>query len=208
MRASYRDTNFGPQLEIRKIRGVCDADAADGFSPAMCQPQTRFDREQMFAELVAIARERIDDPPLRDLTLDLLEANREALLTLPAATHNHHAFVGGWLEHVLSVTRTCVYLADKYDEYYPDMQPRLNKGLVVAGGDPARHRQAARDRRAAARGRVHRGRQLDRPHLARARHRARGGRRASRSTRNCCCGWSTSSSRISGCPSGARPSRR
>ena len=32
------------------------------------------------------------------------------------------------------MTRTCVYLADKYDDYYPDMQPRLNKGLVVAGG--------------------------------------------------------------------------
>jgi 3'-5' exoribonuclease len=100
----------------------------------MCQPQSRFDREQMFAELVAIARERIDDAALRGLTVDLLEANREALLTLPAATHNHHAFIGGFLEHVLSVTRTCVYLADKYDDYYPDLQPRLNKSLVVAGG--------------------------------------------------------------------------
>jgi 3'-5' exoribonuclease len=27
-----------------------------------------------------------------------------------------------------------VLLADKYDDYYPDMKPRLNKGLVVAGG--------------------------------------------------------------------------
>jgi 3'-5' exoribonuclease len=134
MRALYRDTNFGPQLEIRKIRAVVEADTADGFSPAMCLPQTRFDRPQMFAELVGIARKRIGDPALRDLTVDVLEANREALLTLPAATHNHHAFVGGFLEHVLSVTHTCVYLADKYDEYYPDMQPRLNKGLVVAGG--------------------------------------------------------------------------
>jgi 3'-5' exoribonuclease len=134
MRALYRDTNFGPQLEIRKIRAVIDADAADGFSPAMCLPQTRFDRQQMFAELLTIARERIEDPALRELTVDILESNREALLTLPAATHNHHAFVGGFLEHVLSVTRTCVYLADKYDEYYPDMQPRLCKGLVVAGG--------------------------------------------------------------------------
>ena len=87
----------------------------------------------MFAELLSIARERIDDRAAAELGRRLLEANREALLTLPAATHNHHAFVGGYLEHVLSVTRTCVYLADKYDDYYPDMQPRLNKGLVVAG---------------------------------------------------------------------------
>jgi 3'-5' exoribonuclease len=133
LRAVYRETNFGPQLDIRKIRPVCDGDAADGFSPLLCQPQTRFDRDAMFAELVRIAEERIDDLPLRNLTCSLLLASREALLTLPAATHNHHAFVGGWLEHVLSVTRTAAYLADKYDDYYPDMRPRLNRGLVVAG---------------------------------------------------------------------------
>ncbi|MEX2138582.1 MAG: HD domain-containing protein [Pirellulales bacterium] len=31
------------------------------------------------------------------------------------------------------MTKTCAQLADKYDEYYPDLQPRLDKGLVVAG---------------------------------------------------------------------------
>lgn len=134
LRATFRETNYGPQLEIRKIRETNDGDVADGFSPAMCSPQSRFDAKQMFAELVEIATERIEDAELRSLVLDLLETNHEQLLTLPAATHNHHAFVAGWLEHVLSVTKTCVYLADKYDEYYPTMQPRLNKDLVVAGG--------------------------------------------------------------------------
>ncbi len=133
VRAVYRDTSYGPQLELRKIRPVCSADEADGFSAALCLPQTRFDTRAMFDELLATARERIADAPLRELVLELLATNREALLTLPAATRNHHAFVGGWLEHVLSVTRTCVYLADKYDEYYSDMRPRLDKGLVVAG---------------------------------------------------------------------------
>ena len=37
------------------------------------------------------------------------------------------------MEHTLSVTRSCVYLADKYAEYYPDMQPPLDRGLAVAG---------------------------------------------------------------------------
>jgi len=133
VRAVYRDTNYGPQLELRKIREADESDTSDGFSPAMCVPQTRFDTEIMFVELVATARERIDDGPLCDLVVGILEAHRDVLLTLPAATHNHHAFAGGWLEHVLSVTRCCVYLADKYDDYYPQMQPRLNKGLVVAG---------------------------------------------------------------------------
>ena len=134
LRAVFRETNYGPQLDIRKIRPVCDADAEEGFSPAMCLPQTRFSCEAMFEELLRMAREKIQNVALRQLVLDLMEENRETLLTLPAATRNHHAFVGGYLEHVLSVSRTCVYLADKYDEYYPDMRPRLNKDLVVAGG--------------------------------------------------------------------------
>jgi 3'-5' exoribonuclease len=134
LRAVYRDTNYGPQLDIKKIRATIEADAADGFDPLMCQPQTRFEPKEMFEELVAIARDRIDNVALRGLVLDLLEENHAELLCLPAATRNHHAFVGGWLEHVLSVTRTCMLLADKYDAYYPDLKPRLDKGLVVAGG--------------------------------------------------------------------------
>ncbi len=133
VRAAYRDTTYGPQLELRKIREVCDADKSDGFSPAMCLPQTRFDTGAMMAELLSIARERISEVALRELVVDVIETHRESLLTLPAATHNHHAFSGGWLEHVLSVTRSCVQLADKYDEYYPQMKPPLDKSLVTAG---------------------------------------------------------------------------
>jgi 3'-5' exoribonuclease len=134
LRAVYRETNYGPQLDIKKIRETIDGDAADGFDPTMCQPRTRFDPEEMFDELLSIARERISDPALRGLVIDILSENREPLLSLPAATRNHHAFVGGFLEHVLSVTRNCMMLADKYDNDYPDLRPRLDKGLVVAGG--------------------------------------------------------------------------
>ncbi len=133
VRAVYRETSYGPQLDLRKIREVNAADRADGFSPAMCQPQTRFEAGAMYDELLGMATERIADTELRALVVHLLESNREALLTLPAATHNHHAFVGGWLEHVLSVTRTAVYLADKYDDYYPNLKPRLDKSVVAAG---------------------------------------------------------------------------
>jgi len=133
LRAVYRESTYGPQLEIRKIREVVEADAADGFDPAMCRPQSRFAPQEMFDQLLAIARERIEDAPLRRLVESILTANHDALLSCPAARHNHHAFAGGLLEHTLSVTRTCVYLADKYAEYYPQMQPSLDKGLVVAG---------------------------------------------------------------------------
>jgi 3'-5' exoribonuclease len=134
LRATYKDTNYGPQLEIRKIRPVIEADVQDGFDPHMCQPRSRFDAREMFDELMSIARVRIADEKLRALVIDIHQQHRERLLALPAATRNHHAYVAGYLEHVLSVTRTCIYLADKYDEYYPDLRPRLNKDLVVAGG--------------------------------------------------------------------------
>lgn len=134
LRATYQETSFGPQLEIRKIREAVDADAADGFDPTLCLPRSRFDPEEMFQELLAIAKQRVGNPALRTLVESLLTSNRDALLTHPAARRNHHAYVGGLLEHTLSVTRTCVFLADKYAEYYPEMKPPLDKDLVVAGG--------------------------------------------------------------------------
>jgi 3'-5' exoribonuclease len=134
LRAAYRESNYGPQLEIRRIREVVDADRADGFDPVMCLPQSRFDPQQMFDELLELARQRIEDPPLRTLVEAILLGNQPMLLRLPAARRNHHAFVAGWLEHTLSVSRTCVYLADKYAEYYPELKPPLKKSLVVAGG--------------------------------------------------------------------------
>ena len=133
VRATYRETNFGPQLDIHRIREVTEADAADGFDPTRCQPGSRFEPEGMFETLIEVVNERITQQPLRQLVSTILETHRQALLNHPAARHNHHAFVAGLLEHTLSVTRTCLYLADKYAEYYDDMQPPLCVDLVVAG---------------------------------------------------------------------------
>ncbi len=133
IRGVYRDTDYGPQLDIRRIREVTEADAADGFSPTMCMARSRFDPEEMFAEMLELVQSRIEDAGLRALVELVLHENREMLLTLPAARRNHHAYVGGLLEHSLSVAKTCVYLADKYDEYYPEMQPPLDKSMLVAG---------------------------------------------------------------------------
>jgi len=133
VRAVYRETNFGPQLEIRKIREVIEADAAEGFDPAQCQPKSRFDPREMFDELLAIIHAKIERPDLRRLVESILTENREQILVFPAARHNHHAFAGGLLEHTLSVTKTAVFLADKYADYYPEMQPPLDKSMVAAG---------------------------------------------------------------------------
>jgi len=133
LRAQYRDTSYGPQLEIRKIRPVTDEDFTEGFDPAMCLPRARFDPQEMFDELVGLGSEAIADQQLSAFVLAIFEKYQPALLTLPAAKYNHHAQVGGFLEHVLSVTRTCVYLAEKYDALYPEMRPPLHKSLVIAG---------------------------------------------------------------------------
>ena len=133
MRAVLRQSKYGPQLEIKKIREVENGDDKDGFDPHMCQPASRFDPVEMFAELMNILDVKIQDAALRQLVSDILENNREQLLLLPAATKNHHAFRSGYLEHVLNVTRTCCHLADKYAELYSDMDPPLNKDVIIAG---------------------------------------------------------------------------
>ncbi|QDV53585.1 3'-5' exoribonuclease YhaM family protein [Gimesia fumaroli] len=133
VRARYDENKYGPQLDIDRIRAVVDDDVADGFDPGLYFKRSRFSSEEMFQELTEIAGEQIEEVPLRNLVLDILEENKDQIKTIAAASKNHHAFTGGFLEHVLSVTRTASYLADKYADYYQKMEPALNKSLVIAG---------------------------------------------------------------------------
>jgi 3'-5' exoribonuclease len=133
LRAALRQTNFGPQLEIRRIRPIEEGDRSEGFDPLMCQPVSRFEPAEMFAELMNLVESHIADGALRQLVIEIYEQHREQLLLLPAAKKNHHAFTSGYLEHVLNVTRTCCHLAEKYGKLYDDLTPPLNKDVVVAG---------------------------------------------------------------------------
>ncbi len=133
VRGKYVENDYGPQFELERIRPVEPADTEAGFQIGDLVPATRFNVEEMFAELVAIATQRITEVPLRTLVVGILMDHQPDICQIAAASKNHHAFTGGFLEHVLSVTRTAVFFADKYAEYYPDMQPPLSKSLVVAG---------------------------------------------------------------------------
>jgi 3'-5' exoribonuclease len=133
VRGTLRNTEWGLQLEIERIRLATDEDRRDGFDPLDFRERTRFDQNAMFRELTDLARTHISEKPLARLVLAILERYEHGIKEIPAATHNHHAFVGGYLEHVLSVTRTAAYLADKYIEYYRDLEPPISKSLVVAG---------------------------------------------------------------------------
>jgi len=133
VRASLLETSYGSQLDIQKIRPVGPADHEAGFDPAMCQPRSRFDPAEMWNELLKLVDEQIEDEALQQLVNHMLTEHAESFQQFPAARRNHHAYVAGLLEHVLSVTKTALFLAEKYQATYPDMQPPLDNGLVVAG---------------------------------------------------------------------------
>jgi 3'-5' exoribonuclease len=124
---------YGPQIEVHNIRPVGEEDGADGFKPSELIQHSRFDPEEMFVELKALAEGEITDPPLRRLVLTLLDRQAEPLKRLPATLNKFYPFQGGLLEHTLSVTRHCLYLAGQYAGRYSDLQPPLNRDLVVAG---------------------------------------------------------------------------
>lgn len=133
IRGKYTESQYGPQLDIERIRAVESPEDEPGFDPSAFFVTSRFDADEMYANLVDLAQESIEEKPLLDLTLKILETYEETIRTLPAAARNHHAYRGGFVEHVLSVTQTAAYLADKYAVYYKRMKPPLSKSLVVAG---------------------------------------------------------------------------
>ncbi len=134
VRSVYRESSFGAQLEIRKIREVEESDREEGFDPAMCRPSSRVPPAELFAKLMELIESTMQPGSLRDLVRHIYTSHEHELLEAFAAVKNHHAFVGGYLDHVLSMAQTCAYLAEKYERLYPDMQPPLDKDLVVAGG--------------------------------------------------------------------------
>lgn len=133
IRGRYYENQYGPQFELEKLRTVNESDKAEGFDEADFVPASRFDREGMFGELRQIAETEITDSGLSQLVESFLNEFSEEIQNYPAASRNHHAFVGGYLEHVLSVTKNAVFFAGKYSQMYPEMAPPLNTSLVVAG---------------------------------------------------------------------------
>lgn len=133
LRCRYAESNYGPQIELDRVRPATEEDRADGFEPESFYARSRFDPDEMFAQLTYLVEAEIENCPLRQLVAEILAEHADAIKTIPAAKRNHHAYRAGYLEHVLSVTRLAVHLADKYREYYDQMEPPLNKSLVVAG---------------------------------------------------------------------------
>jgi 3'-5' exoribonuclease len=123
---------FGPQFELRDIRLAQESDREHGFDPALLVERSRYDSDAMLAELRQLVQANIADAPLRRLVLTLLDCHAEALKRLPATQNKFHPFAGGLLEHTLSVTKSCLWLVERYAAHYAELKPPLNKDLVVS----------------------------------------------------------------------------
>lgn len=123
---------YGPQIDIQNLRPVLPEDEKDGFDLADFIDGTRFDPEEMYAQLQEIT-EQIGCVPLRGLVQKLLERYATPLKTLPATLNKFHPFRGGLLEHTLSVTKKCLTMAREYQAYYSELQPPINVDLLIAG---------------------------------------------------------------------------
>lgn len=90
-------------------------------------PTTRMDIEAMFEDLKSFI-EQIETQSLNKLLRSFFEDREiaEQFKKAPAAKGFHHIYMGGLLEHTLSVTRLLNQIANHY--------PGVNRDLLLAGG--------------------------------------------------------------------------
>jgi 3'-5' exoribonuclease len=106
------------QITLTKLRTA----AASEVDTADFVPTTKFDIGEMWAELRSYV-DSFANPDLQRLVFAFLDdesigaAYREA----PAAKVLHHAWIGGLLEHVLTLVRVCRATAPFYPEVDPDL---------------------------------------------------------------------------------------
>jgi 3'-5' exoribonuclease len=123
---------YGLQLEILNIRPAVDDDAAEGYNFFDLVEGTDRDPEVMLATIRDRIDKCIDDPKLRQLVAGLLDEHADLFKKMPAAQNFHHSYTGGLLEHVWSMTRVASFLAEHYAKYYHQLDPPLNRGVIVA----------------------------------------------------------------------------
>ena len=113
--------NGALQLNIAEVRV-----AEEGtYSEEDYLPCSAYDIEEMYTEFMGILK-KVNNPHLKELIKMFYVDNKDYIKEFKkhsAAKRVHHGFVGGLLEHTLSVTRLCDVIGDKYSF--------LNKDLLV-----------------------------------------------------------------------------
>jgi len=134
LRATYLiDPAFGPQLAVHRIREVNKADAHDGFDKALIRPAAPIPPEKMFDDLQNLAKQHLGTGKLLNMVTKILKDHRISLLSAVASRQHHHNYIGGLLEHTLSVAKIAANLVDHYHEMYPDRKKEISRPLAVAG---------------------------------------------------------------------------
>ena len=133
IRATLRDSTYGVKLEIRKIREVAESDKEAGFTPNLCRPSSETPPETLLSELIALANAHIAKGPLLNLIHRVVKARRTELQELAASREHHRTYVGGLLEHTISVTKIAIALTEHFTTLNPRLRTKLSKNLVVAG---------------------------------------------------------------------------
>jgi 3'-5' exoribonuclease len=129
---AHFDVRYGLQLDILGARPATLEDAPDGYDFFDLVPNSKFSPEELLKKLNQLVERYIDCAPLKTLVQDLLSENVTLFARMPAAQNFHHSYTAGLLEHVWSMTRIAGFLADHYAKYYDDLNPPLNRGLIVA----------------------------------------------------------------------------
>lgn len=108
------------QLSIKRVRKVGEGE----YEPENYLPVTDKNIDEMYKEMMGYINS-IKNPYLSKLLHMFFddEAFAKAFKFHSAAKSVHHGFVGGLLEHTVSVTRNCNYFAENY--------PFLNRDLLL-----------------------------------------------------------------------------
>ena len=110
------------QVNVKRIRKCQEGE----FNPADYLPVSKFDIEEMYQELLGYIS-RTENTYLKQLLQEFFikdETFVKAFKQSSAAKTIHHGFVGGLLQHTLSVVKMC--------DYYCTLYPLLKKDLLLA----------------------------------------------------------------------------
>ena len=109
------------QVNVKRIRKCQEGE----YAPADYLPVSRFDREEMYQELLSYINS-VENVYLKKLLQEFFvkdEAFISAFKQSSAAKTVHHGFVGGLLQHTLGVTKLC--------DYYCNTYPLLKRDLLI-----------------------------------------------------------------------------
>ena len=109
------------QVNVKRIRKCQEGE----YAPADYLPVSRFDREEMYQELLSYINS-VENVYLKKLLQEFFVKD-EAFISVfkqsSAAKTVHHGFVGGLLQHTLGVTKLC--------DYYCSTYPLLKRDLLI-----------------------------------------------------------------------------